>query len=257
MRVLREKNIPHGDIQVVFTVAEEGGVYGSRNMNPDYLKAKYGYAMDGPGHPGRVILSAPGQFKIFAEFKGKKSHAGISPELGLNAIVIAAKAIAQVPDGRIDNETTCNVGMIQAGESTNIVPDRCLVTSEVRSRDYEKLEKLRDKIIDTFKRVAKENNSDVEIKTDRAYAPFKLKETDEVIRVALEAARNIGLDDVGVEDGGGGSDANHINGFGIPVPAMACGIFGAHTLEEYTPESELYETAEWCVEIVKVVAKGN
>ncbi|MGL4667673.1 MAG: M20/M25/M40 family metallo-hydrolase, partial [Saezia sp.] len=184
VRVMKEQNFPHGDVQVAFTVAEEGGLHGAKNMDKKHLKADFGYAFDSSGSPGKVIIMAPGQYKIVSVFKGKTAHAGIAPEDGLNAIVLAAKALAEVKDGRMDEETTCNIGLIQAGAATNIVPDACTVTSEARSCNSDKLDALVKDIQETFERVAAKNGGSVEVTLTKAYNPYVLNEKDGLVQLA-------------------------------------------------------------------------
>ena len=254
IRVMKEENTPHGDIQVVFTVCEEGGVNGSKNMDAKNLKADFGYALDSSGKPGKVIVMAPGQYKLTSVFKGKTAHAGIAPEDGINAIVLAGKALAQVKDGRMDFETTCNIGLIQAGTATNIVPDICTVTSEARSRNAEKLEALVAEIKSTFERVAQENGGSVEVTPARAYNPYVLQESDDVVQRAIRAAKNIDLP-TSCEGTGGGSDANFFNAMGVPTAVLATGMTKVHTTDETLLEEDLYNTARWVIEIIKEAAK--
>ena len=254
IRVIQEESIPHGDIQVVFTISEEGGINGSKNMDAKDLKADFGYALDSSGSPGKVIVMAPGQYKIQSVFKGKTAHAGVAPEEGLNAIILAAKALAQVKDGRIDEETTCNVGLIQAGSATNIVPDICTVTSEVRSRNAEKLEALVAEVKETLERVAKENGGSVEVTPNRAYFPYVLEESADVVQRAVRAAQNIGLPAL-CAGTGGGSDANFFNRMGVPTSVLETGMSKVHTTEEFLLEEDLYNTARWVIEIIKESAK--
>jgi len=254
IRVMKEENIPHGDIQVVFTVAEEGGVNGSKNMDAANLKADFGYALDSSGSPGKVIIMAPGQYKILSTFKGKTAHAGLAPEEGINAIVLAGKALAEVQDGRVDDETTCNIGLIQAGVATNIVPDSCLVTSEARSRNTEKLENLVAEIKATFEKVAQANGGSVEVKPVRAYFPYVLQESDDVVQRAVRAAEAIGLP-TACQGTGGGSDANFFNAMGVPTAVLATGMSKVHTTDEFILEKDLYDTARWVIEIIKQTAQ--
>ena len=138
LRTIQEQSIPHGDIQVIFNVAEEGGLHGSKNLDKTLLKADLGFVLDCSGGPGEIILAAPGQNRINVTIKGRASHAGVVPEGGISAIVVAAKAIASMQTGRIDDETTSNIGTIQGGRATNIVAERVEITCETRSRDLGK-----------------------------------------------------------------------------------------------------------------------
>ncbi|MBR4847104.1 MAG: M20/M25/M40 family metallo-hydrolase, partial [Phascolarctobacterium sp.] len=151
VRMLVEENAEHGDIQILFTIAEEGGVNGSRCMDRSKLKAEVAYALDGEGAPGEVVIGAPGQYKWKISVHGKTAHGGVEPEKGINAIMIAAKALAEVERyGRIDEETTCNVGIIGGGVATNVVPDLVVIEGDVRSRNNDKLEAVREELVSTI-----------------------------------------------------------------------------------------------------------
>lgn len=254
IRVAKEEGFPHGDIQVIFTVSEESGLSGSKNFDPKNLKADFGYALDSSGSPGKVIVMAPGQYKIDTLIHGKTAHAGIAPEEGINAIVVAGKALAKVPDGRIDEETTCNIGLIEAGQATNIVPDICKITSEARSRNEDKLEKLVKEIKETFETVSQENGAKAEVTLTKAYNPYVLDPESPLVQLAVRAARNIDLPDT-CEGSGGGSDANFFNAMGIPTAVLATGMSKVHTTDEFLKEEDLYNSALWVAEIIKEVAK--
>lgn len=254
LRVVKEQNLEHSDIQVLFTVSEEGGVNGSKNMDKSLLKADFGYALDSSGTPGEIIVMAPGQYKITTVVKGRTAHAGLAPEAGLNAITLAAKAIAAVSQGRIDEETTANVGIISGGTATNVVPDSVKIISEARSRNPEKLEKQLKLMVDTFEQVVTENGGEVEIVTAKAYNPYVLKETDPVIETAKKAIEAIGLQ-AKTKATGGGSDANFINSYGVPCAVLATGMTKVHTKEEYIKEEHLYDTARVVVSLIKNVVK--
>jgi tripeptide aminopeptidase len=253
LRVIQENKLPHGDIQVVFTVAEEGGVNGSKNMDPSLLKADMGFVLDSSGAPGKIITMAPGQYKIKVTVQGKTAHAGIAPEEGINAIVLAGKALAEIKEGRIDEETTANVGIIKGGQATNIVPDRVEVTCEARSRDAAKLEAQTKLMCDTFERVVTENGGKVEIQVSKAYDPYVHHESAPVLQIAKAAAESIGLTPE-LEGTGGGSDANFFNNYGVPSAVLGVGMSKVHTTEEYIKEEDLYKTAEYVVAIITKVA---
>lgn len=135
LRVVSETGEPHGDIQLVITVAEEGGVNGSKHLDRARLRADLGYVLDSDGPPGEIVVQAPGKDRIDAVIHGKKAHAGIAPELGVNAVALAARALTRLPMGRVDAETTINVGMINGGGATNVVPDRVAFAIETRSQN--------------------------------------------------------------------------------------------------------------------------
>lgn len=254
LRTIQESKIPHGDIQVVFNVAEEGGLNGSKNLDPALLKADLGFVLDCGGNPGTIILEAPGQDRINVTITGKSSHAGAAPEEGINAIVVAAKAIANMRIGRIDEETTSNVGTIQGGLATNIVAEKAEVTCEARSHDLRKLERLTREMCDDFNQSATEMGAVAEVETIRLYNPFKIAKDSQISQLALQAALAADLSaSFGVT--GGGSDANYYNHYGIPCLVLATGMQKYHTMDEYIEVEDLYRTTELVIEIIKAACK--
>lgn len=254
IRCIKEQKADHGDIQVVFTVCEEVGVSGSKNMDASLLKADLGYALDSSGSPGEIVVMAPGQNKINVTVIGKKAHAGLAPEEGVNAIVLAGKAVAQVKQGRIDAETTANVGIVSGGTATNVVPDRVELKCEARSRNIEKLKKQTDEMVETFKNVITANGGKAEVEVIKAYDPYVLKEDELVVKVAKQAAETIGLKPV-TKATGGGSDANFFNSLGVRCAVLGVGMQKVHTTDEFIKEEDLYNTAELVLAIIKQTAK--
>lgn len=256
LRTVQELNIPHGDIQVVFSVAEEGGLNGSKNLDQSLLKADYGYVLDATGEPGTIILAAPGQDQINITITGKAAHAGVAPEEGISAIVAAAQAISSLKTGRIDGETTSNVGTIEGGLATNIVAERVEVTCETRSRSLKKLEMQTAQMVEVFKRCSENAGAQVEIEVIRMYDPYEIEEGSSIVAVAVQAAKAAGLRPRFTATGGG-SDANYFNKYGLPCVVLGTGMEKTHTTEECLAENNLYRCAELVVEIIKAAAEGN
>ena len=150
LRVIKENNLPHPPLQPVFTICEEIGLLGAKHLDYSLLKAKWGLVLDG-GNPAEIIHRAPTANRLQFVVIGKAAHAGVHPEEGINAIWLAAKAISSLQLGRIDEETTCNLGLIEGGTATNIVPDKVVIKGEVRSHKQEKLKAQTEKIINAFK----------------------------------------------------------------------------------------------------------
>lgn len=144
LQVLQEQHVPHGPIQIVITTGEESGLIGSRMIDTSKLKADFGYALDSNGPVGDIIVAAPAQAKINVKVYGKSAHAGINPEDGISAIQVASKAISKMPLGRIDAETTANIGSFAGGQQTNIVCDYVQIKAEARSLSMEKLKRQID-----------------------------------------------------------------------------------------------------------------
>lgn len=256
LRVVKEENIPHGDIQVVFTVAEEGGLNGSKNMDPALLKADFGYALDSSGSPGEIVNMAPGQNKIDITVYGRKAHAGVAPEEGINAIVLAGKALAKLKDGRIDPETTANIGSIKGGSATNIVPDMVEIKAEARSRSASKLAAQTEHMRQVFEETAKEAGGRAEVKIGKEYDAYVLPETAPVVLLASQAAESIGLKPV-IKATGGGSDANYFNSFGVPTAVLGTGMSKVHTTDEFIKEQDLYNAGEFTLAIIKAAGQSK
>ena len=253
LRLIQAEKEPHGEILVVFTVAEEGGLNGAKNIDPEKIRADFGYALDGSGVPGVITTMAPGQNHLQLVVHGKTAHAGLEPEAGLNAIVLAGKALSEMPQGRIDFETTCNVGLIKGGVATNIVPDRAEITVEARSRNQDKLSRLTEEIETIFTAVVQKNGGKAESKVTKKYDPYVLAEESLVIRSAVQAAQAAGLSPV-LEGSGGGSDANFFNRYGVPNAVLGTGMSKVHTKEEFIREEHLFQTTEWVLQLIKLAA---
>lgn len=254
IRVLKENNIPHGDIQFVITVGEESGLVGAKALDSSLIYAKYGYAIDSDGKVGNIVVAAPTQAKIKATVKGKTAHAGVAPEKGVSAITIAAKAVARMPLGRIDEETTANIGRFEGGKATNIVCDHVEILAEARSLVPEKMEAQVEKMRKAFEEAAEEMGGSVDVQTEVMYPGFKHKEGDQVVEVARKAAEKIGRQSELLKSGGG-SDANIIAGFGIPTVNLAVGYEEIHTTNERMPVEELVKIAELVTAISEEAAK--
>lgn len=253
IRVLKEQSIPHGEIQFIITVGEESGLMGAKALDPSKITAKYGYALDSDGKVGNVVVAAPTQARINAVIYGKTAHAGVAPEKGVSAITIAAKAIAKMPLGRIDSETTANIGRFAGGQATNIVCDRVDILAEARSLVSEKMEAQAAKMKEAFETVAEQMGGRAEVEVQVMYPGFKFAEGDHVVEVARKAASKIGRG-CELQQSGGGSDANVIAGFGIPTVNLAVGYEEIHTTNERMPIEELGKLAEMTVAIVEEVA---
>ncbi|KHD86012.1 M20/M25/M40 family metallo-hydrolase [Bacillus ginsengihumi] len=253
IRVLKEDNIAHGDIQFIITVGEESGLVGAKALDPSVMKAKYGFALDSDGEVGTIVVAAPTQAKIATTIFGKTAHAGVAPEKGVSAITIAAKAISKMPLGRIDSETTANIGRFEGGKATNIVCDRVDILAEARSLVPEKMEAQVAKMKEAFETTAEEMGGKAEVDVKVMYPGFKFQDGDQVVEVAKQAAAKVGRQGK-LEQSGGGSDANVIAGFNIPTVNLGVGYEEIHTTNERIPVKELVKLSEMVVAIVQIVA---
>jgi tripeptide aminopeptidase len=253
IRVLKEQSIPHGTIQFIITVGEESGLVGAKALDSSLVKAKYGYALDSDGKVGNIIVAAPTQAKVAAVIHGKTAHAGVAPEKGVSAITIAAKAVARMPLGRIDEETTANIGRFQGGTQTNIVCDHVEILAEARSLIPEKMEAQVAKMKEAFESAAQEMGGKAEVDVQVMYPGFKFGEGDLVVELAKKAAAKIGRSSELLHSGGG-SDANVIAGFGVPTVNLAVGYEEIHTTNERMPIEELNKLAEMVIALIEEVA---
>lgn len=254
IRRLQEEKLPFCNVQIVFTVAEEGGVNGSKHMDQSKIKADFGYVFDTEADPGRIVYTAPGVTRMKIRVHGKASHAGAAPEKGINAIVAAAKAIVLLPQGRIDEETTANVGTINGGVATNIVPDFVEISYEVRSRNAELLAKITQDVVNTIENTAKEYSATAEVEVNKNYGAFKLDTNSKVIEIAKNAAEKIGLPVI-LETSGGGSDANNFNNYNVPTVPLATGMMDVHTANEYIKAEHLEQSCQWVMAILQEATK--
>ena len=243
VRMLVEENAEHGDIQILFTIAEEGGVNGSRCMDRSKLKVEVAYALDGEGAPGEVVIGAPGQYKWKISVHGKTAHGGVEPEKGINAIMIAAKALAEVERyGRIDEETTCNVGIIGGGVATNVVPDLVVIEGDVRSRNNDKLEAVREELVSTICNAVEKFGGKVTAEVEHKYSGFFIDTNSTVVKLAERACELYDLP-LDITQTGGGSDANFFNTYGVPCVILGTGMKNVHTVDEFLKEEDLYNSA--------------
>ncbi len=239
MRVLKENNIAHRPVEFLITTCEEIGLVGAKAFDASTVQAKEGYALDSTGF-AKVITHAPAANKLEIQVSGVAAHAGLHPEWGVNAIVLAAKALAEIPCGRIDEESTVNFGIIQGGVASNIVPEKVVIHGEVRSHSTEKLKQLTQTITDRFVNTAKHwtdpsgaarGKPRIEVRVEEDFPAMALAQDSQVIRRIEQAAAAIGLQ-LSYEKAGGGSDANIFNGQGLATAIVATGMTNVHSTSE-------------------------
>ncbi|WP_457755744.1 M20/M25/M40 family metallo-hydrolase [Thermodesulfatator indicus] len=244
-------------VEFVFTTCEEIGLLGAKHLDYSLLSAPFGYALDSVD-PLELINKAPEAIRFTIKVLGKAAHAGINPEAGINAIKIASEAIAGITLGRIDEETTANIGTIKGGKATNIVPAEVVVEGEVRSHNRETLKAQWQHIISSFEEAVKvypRQEKDLpKIHYDKVkdYPLMYVSEEHPVIKTALKAANNLGQK-LRISTTGGGSDANIFNDKGFPCVILGTGMKKVHTTEECLPFDEFLLAARLSLEILKEV----
>ena len=250
LNLIKEQNIPHGTIQFLLTVGEESGLKGSRNLQKDLIQAQYGYALDSNGPVGNIITAAPTQAKIQVTVYGKSAHAGVNPEDGISAIQVASNAIANMKLGRIDKETTANIGKFQGGTATNVVSDRVNILAEARSLHEEKLDKQVKHMKEAFENAAKTFKTKIDFGFEIMYPGFSYDEGHFLVKKAVKAVKTIGRKPELIASGGG-SDANVMNGYGVSTINLGVGYEKIHTTSERMPIRELTKITELVIELIK------
>ncbi|TFJ43328.1 hypothetical protein CKN80_12320 [Carnobacterium divergens] len=253
IQTLKESEMVHCPIEFVITVGEESGLVGAKAFDVKQLSANYGFVLDTGGPVGSITVGSPTQYRIEALIKGVTAHAGVAPEKGISAVQIAANAIHHMKLGRIDEETTANIGLISGGTATNIVMDRLEVIAEARSLSKEACENQVNHMKATFETIASEMGGSAAVLTKKNYDGYRFTKESPVVQVAAKAIMNLGIHP-NYQTSGGGSDANIFNGKGKPTTNLSIGYEKIHTVHEYIPTKELKKAAELAYQIVTVVS---
>lgn len=256
LHIIKEKNISHGDIEIVFTICEEMGLHGAKNLDISDLNAQMAFVLDSGGQVGEIISAAPSQNSLKIIIHGKSAHAGSNPEEGINAIQVAGFVLSRMKLGRIDEETTTNIGIISGGKATNIIPDEVTLEGEVRSRNEEKLEKYTKILKQIAEDTAREFKAKAEVKINREFYCYNLSTDDRVVKIAIKAAKDMGLEPQ-LHPSGGGSDANIFNKKGFPAVDLAIGMEKVHTVDEYILVKNLKNTVGYVLSIINTVVSGE
>ncbi len=218
---------PPVTLELLFTVAEETGLNGSRHLDLGRLESRLGYAFDHASPLGEIIVASPTHVRIDAQLHGRAAHAGLAPERGVNAIVAAAAAIAAMPQGRLDEETTANVGMVMGGTATNVVAERCTVSAEVRAVQPEQLDRYLTAAVDALQDGADSAGCDVDVSVSRLFTGYRADPEEPAVRLAARALRRIGYEP-SYRSSGGGSDVNNLRLGGLAAVNLANGTERAH-----------------------------
>jgi tripeptide aminopeptidase len=264
LRVVRENKLPCGDIDVVFTICEEAGLVGAKCLDVSRLKARTGLVLDSDS-VGFLFTKAPAANRMEFRVRGLEAHAGVCPENGISAIQVAAEGIAQMKLGRIDDETTANIGIIEGGMAVNIVPNLAVLKGEARSHTAEKLDQqtkhMRLCLEEAAARHAVELGGErfhatVESKIERDYDRMAVADGAPIVRLVQAAARNLDVE-VKTLATGGGCDANIFNQKGLEVANLSTGMRDIHTVKEWLNLQDLYLSARMVLEVVTLNATAK
>jgi tripeptide aminopeptidase len=226
-RVTSARRPPELGLELLFTICEEVSLRGSKAFDASRLDSRFGYVFDHATPIGEVVLASPTHHRIDAEFHGRAAHAGVRPEVGRSAIAAASAAIAAMRLGRLDDETTANVGMIEGGTAINVIPERCRIVAEVRSLDRDRAEAVATEMIDHLQQGADAAECDLDVTVQRGFEGYRIRPRATEVTVAEEALRACGYEPTHIVTGGA-SDANTLRVAGFPCVCLADGTEHNH-----------------------------
>ncbi len=229
---LHAAGVAYRPVEVVFTRGEESGLLGSRNLDYRMVTARQGVVLDGEGSVSEITNEAPAQYLVDVDITGRGAHAGVEPEKGIPAILIAAEMIVELPQGRLDRETTANVGLIAGGTARNAVPERCSFKAEFRSRDPERLDEVKQEVeLHIAAVAARHPQAKVEARIEKVFEGYRLPPDHPVIALCARALRGMGMEPR-LTPSGGATDANIFAGHGIEAAVLGMGGGSFHTTRE-------------------------
>ncbi len=242
-----ENNLEHRPIEIAFTIYEEGGLHGSKQLEMEKFSAKHALVFDSGGEIGTIVTTAPGQNKLEIKIEGKPAHAGLEPENGVNAFEVAAKAMNELKMGRIDFETTSNIGVVSGGVATNIVMPSLEIVAEVRSLNNDKLTSESNKIKEIFESTAQAFNAKAKIEIETMYNSFDIAKDHPFVQEVSKSFTNIGLNPIYVSTGGG-SDTNIFTAAGLIGLNISTGMNAVHTTKENIKISDMEKCCEFLID---------
>lgn len=252
LRHIRETGMPHGPVEILISCAEEVGLCGIKAFDMSVLKSKHAFVFDSDGSIGKIVLRAPYHSTMTITITGRAAHAGMEPERGINAINVLSEIITLLPTGRIDHETTANIGTISGGRATNIVAEKAACVLEVRSLDLKKLKAqeaaIRAAVVETAARAGAGHN----IARTMEYAGFTIRPDDAIARIARSAMEHVGIQHQFLVSGGG-SDTNIFNKAGIRAINLSAGMMKVHTTKEYIMIRDLVDGTKLVLSIIDLM----
>jgi tripeptide aminopeptidase len=255
---VRELELKHVPLEIVVTIAEEVGLVGAKHLDYSLLQSRRGLAFDTVG-VDYMVRRAPGANRMLIKISGLAAHAGVEPEVGLSSIQVAARAIDLMRLGRIDAETTANIGTIEGGVATNIIPEMVVLRGEARSHDPQKLADQTEHMLDCFEQAADELSTmingklvraGIDIKVDQDFPSMHVSENAPICQLVRAASSALGRE---IHDrlGGGGSDANIFNGHSIEMVIIGTGMQNVHSTNETVAVEDMAKIADFIVEVIR------
>lgn len=232
----------HGDIEVLFSVSEEKFCEGIKKFDFDIIKSKKAYVLDLSGSIGRAAVAAPSILTLNITVNGRSAHSGFNPEQGIHAIKIAADAISQIKNGRMDKETTINFGIIKGGIAPNIVPDKVEIQGEIRSMNHEKAQNFSEKIVEVFREAAERAGGNIDAEVIVNIKSYRTDERSLVVEAYKQACSELEIP-VEIVDTFGGSDNNVFAEKGIEGIVISCGMNDVHSVNEFTTIDQLVDSS--------------
>ncbi|RJQ45514.1 MAG: M20/M25/M40 family metallo-hydrolase [Gaiellales bacterium] len=251
-RVLEEGRT-HAGIELLFTVCEESGLRGAKASSMESIAAECGFCMDCTGKVGGIVVRSPSQKTIRARFSGRAAHAGVEPEKGRSAIRAAAAAIAAMELGRLDDDTTANIGTIKGGDAINVVPASCEIEGEARSHDPDRLEEVVGAMMGAINLAAAQEGVDVETVVVDEFSGFDFRSGGQPLELAARAVKRLGLEPSYISTGGG-SDVNVLNLKGLKCVNLAIGMEKLHSPDEFIAVESLVQAHRLLMEIITEAA---
>ena len=251
-RLARER--PPVGVELLFTTSEERALRGAKAFDRGRLESRFGYVFDHASPVGEIVIASPTYYRLAAAFRGQAAHAGIRPEAGANAIAAAAVAVAKMRLGRLDPETTANVGHIEGGTAANVVAERCMVELEARSLDDGRAGEVIAEMVDACTEAASDGHCDVETSVERLFQGYRLTRTAPAVEAAATALEAQGIEPTYIATGGG-SDANALIAGGLPVVNLANGTERNHQPDEAVTVEALETMLDVTLELVQAAAR--
>jgi tripeptide aminopeptidase len=243
VRRIVESDLGFGPIDVIFTVSEETGLTGAKALDPGSVDGDLCLVFDAEGEPGGIVVGAPTHYTFKAIFRGQAAHAGVAPEQGRSAIVMAADAVGSMRHGRLDEITTANIGTVEGGVATNVVAAEAKLTGECRSLDRERVEAVREEMDSSMKAAAERAEGSVDLEWTVEYEGFRFDGEDPMLDLVEAAMADVGLTPRRFETGGG-SDGNILYANGVPTLVLSSGLRDVHSVDESVRVADLENLAQ-------------